>query len=55
MICEVCAIGAYLNSKGDVAAVESHKLCKGCDCQHKLGTGWVKVIKKAPTAEAVEA
>lgn len=46
MICNVCQVGAWLNSKGDKDAIESHKLCKGCDCQHKTGSGWVKPIKK---------
>jgi hypothetical protein len=55
VICAQCAVGAYLNSKGDPAAKHSHELCKGCDCQHKLGSGWVKVIKKAPTTEVAGA
>lgn len=42
MICSPCAVGGYLNSKSDAAAVDSHKLCKGCTCQHKIGRGWFK-------------
>lgn len=41
MICEYCCIAANLNTRGKVNdAMDLHKGCKGCECQHKVGTGW---------------
>lgn len=49
MICNPCAVGGWLNSKGDPASKNSHELCKGCDCQHKTGQGWVKPVRNPNT------
>ena len=41
MICQQCQIAANLNSQNEPKkASKEHKKCKGCECQHKVGTGW---------------
>jgi hypothetical protein len=41
MICDSCCIAGELNSRGKVNdALDMHNGCKGCECQHKIGTGW---------------
>jgi hypothetical protein len=49
MICKSCAWGAHKNEIGDThTAQELHAECKGCDCQHKTGSGWTKKKPHAP-------
>jgi DNA recombination-dependent growth factor C len=46
MICKQCAVGAELNRRSDIIHAKlSHDICKGCDCQHKTGTGWTKPVR----------
>jgi len=52
MICSPCAVGAELNRRGDRYAKDSHDKCKGCDCQHKTGQGWVKYPVRIPNKSA---
>ena len=42
MICEPCSIAGDMNKAGwhEHAAAE-HDACKGCECQHQTGEGWV--------------
>jgi hypothetical protein len=41
MICDTCCIAGELNARGKVNdALDMHKGCKGCECQHKIGAGW---------------
>lgn len=41
MICSQCQIAAQFNEKHKTKdAQDFHKLCKGCECQHKIGVGW---------------
>lgn len=49
MICKSCAWAAHKNEIGDTnTAKDLHESCKDCDCQHKLGTGWVKKTVRIP-------
>jgi hypothetical protein len=41
MICQECKTAGDLNSQNQkTKAYRSHNKCKGCECQHKVGTGW---------------
>ena len=41
MICNHCQIAAEFNRKRKSnEAIEFHNACKGCECQHKVGTEW---------------
>lgn len=41
MICPNCKTAATLNSQNQTSQAEhKHGGCWGCECQHKVGTGW---------------
>lgn len=41
MICNHCQIAAEFNRKRKTnESIEFHNACKGCECQHKVGTEW---------------
>ena len=49
MICDKCTAAGMANKTGDLYwAIGLHDQCKGCYCQHKTGTGWIKAQKNPP-------
>ena len=52
MICTKCTAGGKANQmKETYIAIGLHDQCTGCECQHKVGTGYYKkqAQKKPPT------